>query len=83
MHFADIAGDAHIAAGDAAREIAGDEIALVRARKLVGLLLHVKHVIRAARGKLDMHIPSPGEIRRGRLGRLPEFHAGRFAERIS
>ena len=70
MHFADGARDAHVVAGNRAGEIARREIALMRPGELIALLLHMERVLGAAGGKFDTHVPSAGEIGRGRLGRF-------------
>src|ERR1043165_3039580 len=67
VHLADIARHMDIGARYRAGAIAGGEIALMRADKLIALLFQVQHVIRASGGELDTHVPAAGEIGGGRL----------------
>src|ERR1043166_3645794 len=62
VYLAHYAGDAHFITRNRAGEITRDKIALMGSHELIPLLLHVKAVIRATGGKLDMHVPTAGEI---------------------
>ena len=70
-----VAAQAHVAAADRSREIARDEITLMRAVDVVALLPEVQDVRRRPGGVFDAHVPSTRQIDRRRTRRRGQDRA--------
>src|SRR5438552_9498994 len=64
-----VAADLHGITLDGAGEVAGDEVAPVRAVEVASALAQEQAVVRSARGILDVHVPLPREVGGGGGGR--------------
>src|ERR1039458_10212045 len=70
VHFAHVAGNYYVIAGDGAGAIARDECPLVGTRDLVVLLFDVQNFVRPASRELDADAPAAGEVARRRFRRF-------------